>query len=573
MIVKPGLRRKIGSTAQKSLQFHVNNQIGTQVNRGTGTNTYSRASKAYVQDWEGRIVQVQDNCPSFVGLRKAENLGVFSDNLTGAGWTADPATATATTITFGAVAASGRYQTIASIPIGSLVRVSAVLSVDSGTKNIRFYGGAYSSNILIDTIPRRYSALVTSASTAMGIYNGSDAVAGTVNCTNIQFENVTGATNQNPSEYVPTTSAPLTIWKDYANPYTVDGNGVVTDTGVRTALPTTYLKADVLSEPVGSNYCAYGNNFGATGWVRRGTAAASQNITGPDGVANSGWTISGIGAQGVNDLYDSVNGGGSSARHEPSFWIYKIDTTGVLAVLNSWGIGSWSINFALLPSGWSRITRSHPAITINTEFVSDVSTALGLIFARVSGASTLTFGLFWAQLELGSVSTSDMPTLASATTSTRAATSDSYPNTNSKLGDITVYCEAMFNSLSGILAPIRHSSGTAATTQWEITVVSGTAYFNITNGTLSYAASLAFSPVVGARYKFAGRLSGTTISIFVSGTKGTDATLIGTQSTNTGDITVGKDGTPAYVTVNGYIGPIRIYNTALSDAECIRLTS
>ena len=71
------------------------------------------------------------------------------------------------------------------------------------------------------------------------IYIGSAAnsIGDSINIHSIQLEDVTAQSNQAPSEYIPTTSAPVTKCYDYLNPMIVDGvTGVVTDSGVRQSI-------------------------------------------------------------------------------------------------------------------------------------------------------------------------------------------------------------------------------------------------------------------------------------------------------------------------------------------------
>jgi hypothetical protein len=161
------------------------------------------------------------------------------------------------------------------------------------------------------------------------------------------------------------------------------------------------------------------------GWAKRGTATATASaIASPDGTI-AGSLLSGIGAAATNDIF-ALPGTviGASARFEPSFYINKVSTSGTLTILQAQNsaLGSWSINLASVPAGWQRITRAHPAVTINTEFTANAGGLAGLQFTATAGAP-LSFYVDFIQEEAGTFS--GPPIATTSASATRGAASAS----------------------------------------------------------------------------------------------------------------------------------------------------
>lgn len=165
------------------------------------------------------------------------------------------------------------------------------------------------------------------------------------------------------------------------------------------------------------NIVRYSQDFTQPSWAKRGTCTATgNNIPGPDGNPGSGDTIAGLGAIYTNDMYQSCVGV-TGSHYEPSFWIYKISTSGTLRLQNTQGgSGRWDIDLALLSDGWSKVVRGHAALTVVQEFVCTAG-SIGPSFVAVAGAP-LTFGLWQVQMEPGLVATPEILTYSAAVTRT-----------------------------------------------------------------------------------------------------------------------------------------------------------
>jgi len=186
--------------------------------RGGQAPTFTRATVATVTDQDLAVRQVLSGEVRFGGFRRVQNLFTGSSEvLTNGAWALfGGASRTASTVTFSASGTDSIYQAVLAGATGSVNRVFVVrakVSHASATKGFRFrltQSGVIdytSGDLTATTTPQIFSALFTVASAAgtglnMQIMNSSDAAAGTITLQQLQFEEVTGQSNQNPAEYV-----------------------------------------------------------------------------------------------------------------------------------------------------------------------------------------------------------------------------------------------------------------------------------------------------------------------------------------------------------------------------------
>ena len=184
--------------------------------------------------------------------------------------------------------------------------------------------------------------------------------------------------------------------------------------------PVTHAAKGLLCEPQRTNYIFPSSPVGGGGsnWtVRGGTTTLTPGQIGPSGAATASLAHD-ISTLSSGDFYKFVTGLGASVRCEPSFFIKKVTTTGILRCQDAYtgfANGYWDINFALLGSGWERITRSHAAVTINAEFQSDSGGNGGLLFLNPPG-TVIDFYIDGVQLETGTITTSPIPTTSASVT-------------------------------------------------------------------------------------------------------------------------------------------------------------
>ena len=217
-------QRKLGGTIDDSIPFpptvfYWPGQYTLAATTGT-TPTFTRATSATFEDFEGVIRTADSSEPRFVGARRVENLITASEDMTNAAY-ADQlgAVSAATQTVFDGTANGSVYQLVTITDDGSGVGgrtfvFSAEIALVSGTltsgTDIRIQGNAMTAvtsdiSSLITATPQRFS--VTASTDAAGtnvepIIRCDDAA--TLLITKWQVEEVTGQTNQNPSEYVST---------------------------------------------------------------------------------------------------------------------------------------------------------------------------------------------------------------------------------------------------------------------------------------------------------------------------------------------------------------------------------
>ena len=196
------------------------------LDRGTGDPTFTRADgadrRATVVDYEGRVIAVKAGEARFTGARRVENL-VASDvsgwattaNNTVGGSVSDPDGGT-TAYTITATNANAYRASGVVYGVGSAVH-SAWVRRRTGTGTVLFYNGGDGSattditSIITGSWQRISAGVIATAGAGTGncgfrINTSGDAI----DVWHPQAENVTGQSNQNPSEYVSvgTLSAP-----------------------------------------------------------------------------------------------------------------------------------------------------------------------------------------------------------------------------------------------------------------------------------------------------------------------------------------------------------------------------
>lgn len=146
-------------------------------------------------------------------------------------------------------------------------------------------------------------------------------------------------------------------------------------------------------------------------WNLRGTCVVTPGIDAPDGTMHA-FRVSGVQEFAAGDLYASGSGQ-SGASIAVSFWMRQVSTSGVIEIQHSNGAGSpkWYVDLALIPTTWTRITASHPAVTVVVPFGTNIG---GLNLFRHTGASPLSFDLWGVMEEVGTFVTSYIPTTGTA---------------------------------------------------------------------------------------------------------------------------------------------------------------
>ncbi|VVP01397.1 hypothetical protein PS862_02866 [Pseudomonas fluorescens] len=212
-----------------------------------------------------------------------------------------------------------------------------------------------------------------------------------------------------------------------------DSNGVLQTAAINTARNNAYgydsagvlRPIGLLVEGAATNLLLQSSAYVGAPWQRRGSCTVTSGVgpTAPDGSA-AGQYLQGVSNSG-NDLFQPNVPVGVATRCEPSIFIAKGTTTGVLVLGNAMGVGlgQWRVDLAKLSTSYQRITRNHPSVTIVTEFVGDGSGNSGIHLYRFSGDATLDFYAWGGQLEVGYDSTSYIPTTTAQVTRAADVTS------------------------------------------------------------------------------------------------------------------------------------------------------
>lgn len=477
---------------------------------GSGNPTFARATTAYVQDFEGILRPVISGEARFQGARRIYNqLAVSSEDFTAGPWTksnvsvtanqvaAPNGTMTADKIDFLAVA-NARIEkgTVASFTGGTGV-ASVWLRADSPTTLRMAAGGTQTyTDISVTTSWQRFSVtrIMTVAENGYFIVSSDGSGAKSVYAWGAQWEDVTGQSNQNPSEYVscgvlaaPYHGAGVDCVK-YSNAFngnTVTSNvvgeasgGKITSAQAAAAGGVTAGVVDAsgpmgyLAEGARTNLALQSQTFGTT-WTTSNSSLSADAATAPDGTLSADKLIE-DGTENVHWFLQTGIAGSPSTTYTYSVYVkpngrsvllgissgsygaqtaYNLSTNTVIAGYPV-GTGSGtpftnvSSTLTTLPNGWYRVTLTSTTIASS-----------GTLSISVQGANPANptpnvytgdgaSGLYvWgAQLEAGSFASSYIPTTTG--TATRNADSLTYASTGNVSGTVgSAYAEVKLNGL------------------------------------------------------------------------------------------------------------------------------
>ena len=319
-----------------------------------------------------------------------------------------------------------------------------------------------------------------------------------------------------------------------------------------------------------TNRCLQSIKTHTTPWVERGTGLTAENTaetTDPEGLNRAG-KVTGIGATGVNDVYQLLSAFTANADVFPSFWIKRISTSGTLR-LNSSVAGSWTIDMSALPDAWVKIDDASAYKAEVANWNAGATGGFYFQFNATAGAP-LSFYLWNASCTLGpDIAGSDIVTTTAAVT--RAADSLYYAAA-SNLGEgqgallVDFYVPAAFTpTVNRYLISASIGASTADTVG---IYVDTSGYVNgvsaITSGDAG-AVQVATSVLAAAgSHRAVLSWQHNLLRLWVDGVKATDDTEVDIPASMT-RINIGSDGVLAT-----QAGPIRIvrwkaYPTAISS--------
>ncbi|HBD11993.1 MAG TPA: hypothetical protein DCZ13_07580 [Porticoccaceae bacterium] len=335
----------------------------------------TRTSIATAFDHEGRLVTGKAGEIMLDGGRRVQQLLSDSSDMTQAPWVAlNGAVPTSDTITF-TNANSGVRQVLANQnPKGDFV-VAVTVSGDSTTFDLELVDNADGSDshifeITATATPVRYYVLMDNSTSstfsgALGVYinrTGSKATPGTtVTLSDWMLEEVTGQSNQNPSNYLDSN----TDYDYNANGvrwYTItNGNSVASNVVTEAAGTALSPVPQVLTQPSRTNNVWPSRDFTHANWVATNITKALDAV-GIDGLVNGASSLTATAANAT--VFNTVTL--ASAGYTTSFYVRRKTGTGTIELTENGGTSYTDITSLTNSSTYTRVdittTQANPSI-------------------------------------------------------------------------------------------------------------------------------------------------------------------------------------------------------------------
>ncbi len=511
-----------GAVAPASFSATLLSTLVPQVYTGSSTPTFTRATTAYVTDFEGLLKQVPSGASRHTGARFVSNLCPTSS---------------------ASIAVAGNKT----ITVGVGVYVFSMGAEATGTSVITFTGTATGSsgNLTANATKRTAATLtITAAGTII-------ATCTVTNAADIQFEQVTGQSNQNPSEYVSVgvASAPYHgAGVDGVKYFTTENGNTVSSNVVTEATGAAISSATLLgyqSEGARTNICLQSQTFGTT-WVVTSTTVTADTTTAPDGTttADTITLTAGTTAKYINQSSLTVTNPNTFSVYAKAGTHALVQLAGNIStnnyanfdltngVVGSKGSNVSTSSITSVGNSWYRLTATFATVDITICYVVAISATTDAWGPGLSISNTGTFYLWGAQVENAAFASSYIPTTTVAVT--RNGEIDSYVSASN--------IAAAAGSIVLTYTPTHTPSGTVALFGTYVDASNYTAILHDATNLIfrkriagtNYDATIANSFVAGTAYKMGCSWGAAGTSIVLGGT-------VGTPHANTTDAQIGTN--------------------------------
>jgi hypothetical protein len=628
-----------GGAVNPSFSWRGQTSLIPELAVGSATPTFTRASTAYQTDFEGKLNLALSGEARFQGARRVRNYFTATENLTDAAWVLANATEDAPTITGGQTDPSGGSTAIklaypaVSTGYSFIYQSTTALSGVAGAITPWLKGEAGGEVIyLMSTDGASYLSVALTLTNSWRRYNFSGSIpagaiqyhqlgvdlrdgsqtakgAQTIYLAFPQIEDVTGQTNQNPSEYVSVgvLSAPYhganvdgVKYFDTLNGNTVASNVVTEATGAAIT--------SAAAEAAGGVTAGVVDASGPLGYLAEG---ARTNAILQSNTLGTTWTISH--ADDMNavaaDAYVSVDGTTTMDKLQPKAttavhsldqaftftaakYTASVDLRYVAATPQRWvaiicndGTTTWGASFDLLNGVVGAVSAGATSAIEATALTgvyrcsvtntANAAAAAGTVKISLNAtdtatlesaarAGTETLGAGFVQHEIGTFASTYIPTTTVAVArNADVPTYASAGNVSDTAG--AIYAEFRQAVDSGIAARIIGASVTSNTPLYAYN--GATTKVGFYDGTNNVQTSN--TGVVGTVLKVASSWSGSVSNVALNGTVtagGYDGALFGAAA-----IAIGTDNGSAWLF--GTIRNVRVYGKALSAAKLTSMTS
>lgn len=352
---------------------------------GVGTPVSSHPENIESFGFEGLPNDFLTNEPVWRNARPVRNELLYCDDFNAASWTKSNITITEGVLdpfnTYLAVTvkADANFAFLRQFKFGLEIELPSMwIRRRSGTGDIILYGGSSGFDNVTSIIDSSWKLIKwgdqagSTGEFRLSIYVQGDEVD--IYCP--QFEDSSGRSNISiPNDHIVTQGTGKLEVYSYENGNTIDGDGVVTQVKGDQLTTKPYL----FFQPEFEQLCPYSNDF--TNWFVRGTGTATFDQIGVKNVPNtaSQITVNSL----LNDVYQNV-ATGLTPDIECALRIFlkRVSTTGTLKVRNKEGAlrGDWDIDLSSLSNNFELINADHPAVTVITEFKTDLNGDIGILF-------------------------------------------------------------------------------------------------------------------------------------------------------------------------------------------------